>query len=704
MAGSAAAALPWSSFSSSLSSSATGSPLLPPFVPGLSASSSSSSLSSGSPSPLGGGLLASSSSSHSVRVRHDKQRRNASEVRRRGEMRDAFRALQSVSSCPHAGRYNVLTHATQLIQRMQRSDTRDDTDAPHGTDTHADSDETEQQQQQLAGDESTVAVGGLASVSGQSAAPSLPPAPPPSAAPASSASFSSSTSISAASMSASSSPLVSAQPLSAPSANAYRSLPSSLCALSVCQWLPVASCVCELSGELLAVNPPLLQLLDCPSVAFCLQRNHSLWSLIDHTDAQRIRQALGREQQQQPPEQSTVKRVKSEDGTSQVPRGVQREPMEDGGYDTRRRPPLEASYGTGGGGAGGGVGGSAVSSAAAMSSSFRPVSLPLPVRSLGDIFAARFTVLPSSSAASMGHPTASTHQATGAAARLTHSAAVALLTVSGASRPAQLSVSIASVRDPTTNEWRAAMLCLFSPLLATAVEGDTASSPMAAELSTRSTAAATASVAEDEDEANVGEPFTDWANHHRDSELLRARHQHQPLQPQHTRYTQPSPQRHAPSSMSYLPGAFSWPSSVDVDRFSLLPLPLSAQTADSASAASFPRTTLASDPSTMVQPGTTLSSRPRYTSYGALTEINHAQRPVPQSSTPSSVSDSTAHFPAEYGSGVTSAPYHPAPLLASSSTHDPALMQQQQQLLNTGAALSLSPKSLAHRVLSNLYR
>ena len=64
--------------------------------------------------------MSGSGSGLAPRVRHDKHRRNASEVRRRSEMRSAFHALKSASGCPHSGRFNVLTHAEQHIRRLQQ--------------------------------------------------------------------------------------------------------------------------------------------------------------------------------------------------------------------------------------------------------------------------------------------------------------------------------------------------------------------------------------------------------------------------------------------------------------------------------------------------------------------------------------------------------------------------------------------------------
>ena len=650
-----------SSFSSAssaslLSSPSTGGPL-PLFHPGLSATSSASSPSPASTSPPTPVPLSSSlSSSTSVRVRHDKQRRNASEVRRRGEMRNAFRALQSASRCPHAGRYSVLTHATALIKQLSaRERGREGRDKQQSDG-----------KQPVSGQLERVSVSVL----------------PPSLLLAATSSSSLSESTSTSSSSHPSSPVQSASHLS-------RSSPQ-LCALSVCQWLPVASCVCDLTGALLAVNTPLAQLLDCPSVAFCLQHAQSLYSLVDRTSAQCIQRAIIGEQgrytaasQRQLPRHSTteslnhstaVKRVKSENGSSHAS-GLKYEAVEaEDGSVRRRQPRLDTSHlvdpNTGIGSDRSNISGLTAN----VASSLRPVSSPLPARSL---------VAPPP-------PTSSIHQRP-AAPRLTHSAVGFLSAVSGASRLVQLSVSTAGVRD--INEWRPAIMCVFTSLSAAA---------------TTDTTAAMDGMSGEEEEA--GEPLVDWANARGGLDPVNGAAAGQPLQP-------PPASHHPPQSrlslFSHPPDALSWHSCADMQHPSLLPpslpLPLSATSAPSNPVSTLsPRSALAIDyySSVAYQSALPLShslhtpDAPSLHSRSSYSKADHPLATVAashlsslplSSSPPSAVSSSSLPY-SVFDSAATAAP-------ASASVFP--LFQSQ---LSVGSALSLSPNSLARRLLCSVYR
>ena len=215
-----------------LASSSSGSEAALLMSPSSSVSSSPSAASPASPSPS----LSSSLASSAPRVRHDKHRRNASEVRRRSEMKDAFSDLQHVTDCPQPGRYHVLTHAAivvrQLQTSLQRANAQDEAVALPSVKSALTGDEQrrgqqyQQQQHQL-------------------------------------------------------------QQLVSPDASPLSS------ALSLCAVLPLPCAVVEAaSGALLGANDAFLHLVDCVSLPF-LQHTHSLYSIahVQSDTPQRLCQA-----------------------------------------------------------------------------------------------------------------------------------------------------------------------------------------------------------------------------------------------------------------------------------------------------------------------------------------------------------------------------------------------------------------------------
>ena len=656
---------------------------------------------------------------------HLKQRRNASEVRRRGEMRDAFRALQSASRCPHAGRYNVLAHATQLIKQLQQQQQQQrdrDRDRDRDKDREAAADKQQQQQRSSSGREhdqpalpAGLTAGEERSVAALSLSLPLPRSMPPLAASSSvSSSPASSTSSSSSSSSSVSSPSPSAVSLSvASSSSSARSAP--LCALRVSAWLPLPSCVCELSGALLAVNPPLLQTLDCPSVAFCLQQySHSLYALIDQASAHSVQRAVSaalaiQAQSAVPPDEplpsSLVKRVKSEEaGRGGSGSGLKYEMDERRREEdySRRRQAFESSNLVGSSPSGLAPSSSHNSShtlsshhtvlSAVASSSLKPVSLPLPARSLSLAAADRHD--PPSVRALVSH---STYQPNAAfvAPRLVHSATVSLLGVNGAARPVQLSVCIASIRDINTNEWRPAVLCMFVPLAA-AVTNDTAVSGMAVE---ELDAGHLAGAAAAEWAPESGGP--DPSSGVNAGLLLSSHHQQQLVFPQP-------------------PPAFSWQSRVDMERPSVSrSQPPSAASAPSAPPSTFSPRALPLDYSTVVAPLHTLLPSPQYhtadrhaapysylpysdSEYYPASSASSLSPSLLLSSTTSAGSSSAPQFSSSYDPPSTGSSYGTSVLSASASLFAPT--QHYQLSVGSTAGVSLSPKSLAHRLLSNLHK
>lgn len=742
-------ALPATATAASPSSSSAGS--LPPFVPGVSSTSSSSAASSGSSSPSPSQPGVGHSSHHSsVRVRHDKQRRNASEVRRRGEMRDAFRALQSACRCPHSGRYNILSHAAAVIRQMQQRE----------RDRESDGGSQQQSSQLGAGREpdepasasaSTLAFNQTGDVSvdeqlEQQVRPTLPSTMHSSlpAATLSSASSSRSSSNSTSSSSSSVSPSTAAA-----SASNAATRSSQLCALTVCHWLPMASCVCDLNGRLLTANAPLLRLLSCPSLSFCLQRLQSLYAIIDQTSArllqQRIisqqrlvgyqqRMAAASEHRMPSAEQqhsTAVKRVKSEYERSKSALKPEMESV----YGARHHTVDANNSSDGGASLSGYTAAMSVSSptysltdhAVAAAAAARRPDMTFPPMPLSNTPSASEMHRRSSLPAASNSPTA-----TSPVMPLSHPAVVSLSSVGGVSRDVQLTAWMTSIRD-SANDWRPALVCIFTTLPVSS--SDSAAYEVDTSVMHHNTAVGAMSSNTDVDE-HSGETFGDWngnvtggvesiianSNKHQMAAMLR-----QQLNP-HTLHQQPYQQRSAPVTQPY--AASSWQPHVEMEQPTAHPPypsgPSVALSAPSTSSAYQPPPDTAiaavysyNQPSGVVKlPSVTSDTLHRNTNFGEQLSSLHSYIPsysesmyhsatasalslpfsTPLSSTTSSVSTSTSLYAAAgYAPDVS---MMAAPVASSSASMFAATQQQ----LDLGTALSLSPKSLAHRLLSNLYR